>query len=311
MKSIPIGEVLARFETEEEIVCCCCDQMASESFEHHFVSCPAANQMWSSFARAAGVEFLQIKDTAYKWWNATCSAKLRPLFNAITGLLLWQIWKRRNRTRHGDKMNVQEMMIEVNRNLHRLAIFRYPWLRNIPEDWPNLVHFCEGYKPILVPKVIHWKPPMEGTYKCNSDGASKGNPRQSAGGFCIRDWKGEFIFVATYDLGIRTGLEAETSAMEKGLNYCVTHNLLPVCLETDSLVLTKILNGVWEVPWSIKIQIQKIEFLRNNREVAVLHTLREGNKVADYFTNFILSFAGTENKTFQSIQDVPKEGKSY
>ncbi|KAH0635990.1 hypothetical protein KY289_035905 [Solanum tuberosum] len=159
------------------------------------------------------------------------------------------------------------MMMEVNRNLHMLAVFRYPWLRNIPEDWPNLVHFFEGYKPILVPKVIHWKPPMEGTYKCNSDGASKGNPGQSAGGFCIRDWKGEFIFAATYDLGIRTGLEAETSAMEKGLNYCVTHNLLPVCLETDSLVLTKILNGVWEVPWSIKIQIQKIELLRNNREV--------------------------------------------
>ncbi|KAL3337562.1 hypothetical protein AABB24_029946 [Solanum stoloniferum] len=108
---------------------------------------------------------------------------------------------------------------------------------------------------------------MEETYKYNSDEASKGNPGQSAGGFCIRDCKGEFIFAATYDLGIRTRLEAETSAMEKGLNYCVTHNLLSVFLETDSLVLIKILNGVWEVPWSIKIQIQKIEFLRNNRQV--------------------------------------------
>lgn len=66
-----------------------------------------------------------------------------------------------------------------------------------------------------------------------------------------------------------------------------------MCLETDLLVLVKILNGIWEVPWCIKLLINKINFLRNDREVKVLHTFREGNKVADYFTNFIFSFAGT------------------
>ncbi|KAH0679359.1 hypothetical protein KY284_020444 [Solanum tuberosum] len=161
-------------------------KMVTESSQHLFVSCPTANQMWSSFARAVDVE---------------------------------------------------------------------------------------GYKPIVVPNVIYWKPPMERTYKCNSDGASKGNPGQSASGFCIRNWKGELIFAATYDLGIKTGLEAETSATEKGLNYGVTHNLLPVCLKTDSLVLTKILHGSSEVPWSIKVLIKKIEFLRNKREVEVYKDL--------------------------------------
>ncbi|KAK4721575.1 hypothetical protein R3W88_011808 [Solanum pinnatisectum] len=203
------------------------------------------------------------------------------------------------------------MQIDVDHLFHE-GSWNEELLRNVfPEnDWPNLVHFFEGYKPTVVPNVIYWKPPMERTYKCNSDGASKGNPGQSAGGFCIRKWKGELIFAATYDLGIKAGLEAETSAMEKGLNYGVTHNLLPVCLETDSLVLTKILHGSSEVPWSIKVLIKKIEFLRNKKEVEVLHTFREGNKVADYFTNFIFSFAGTKIKTFQSIQQVPKEGKS-
>jgi len=66
-----------------------------------------------------------------------------------------------------------------------------------------------------------------------------------------------------------------------------------VCLETDLLVLVKILNGIWEVPWCIKLLINKINFLRNDREVEVLHTFKEGNKVVDYFTNFIFSFAGT------------------
>ncbi|WMV20474.1 hypothetical protein MTR67_013859 [Solanum verrucosum] len=116
-KRIRIGEFFARIGSEEEIVCCCCDQWAFESYQHMFVSCPAANHMWNWFARAAGVE---------------------------------------------------------------------------------------GYKPTILPIVIYWKPPNDGTYKCNSDGASKGNSGQSAGGFCIRNWKGDFIFAATYELGMIT-----------------------------------------------------------------------------------------------------------
>ncbi|KAH0663866.1 hypothetical protein KY290_029740 [Solanum tuberosum] len=70
-------------------------------------------------------------------------------------------------------------------------------------------------KPTILHTVIYWKPPNDGTYKCNSGGASKGNPGQSAGGFCIRNWKGDFIFAATYKLGMITSLEAETSAWRK------------------------------------------------------------------------------------------------
>ncbi|KAH0732966.1 hypothetical protein KY289_004154 [Solanum tuberosum] len=87
----------------------------------------------------------------FKWWNATCSVKLRPLFNAVPTFIMWQIWKRRNMIRHGGKMSVQGMMMEINRNLHYLAITR----------------------------VVKWKLPNEGVYKCNSDGASKGNPGPS------------------------------------------------------------------------------------------------------------------------------------
>ncbi|KAH0685788.1 hypothetical protein KY285_016347 [Solanum tuberosum] len=74
--------------------------------------------------RATGVEgpFLQLQATIFKWWNAECSAKLRPIFNAIPSFILWEIWKGRNKVKHGD-------------------------------------------------------------------GASKGNPRPSAGVFCIRNWE--------------------------------------------------------------------------------------------------------------------------
>lgn len=85
--------------------------------------------------------------------------KLKPLFNVISGLICWEIWKRRNKLRHGDKMSFYSMISEINRNIHQLATVKYPWLRNIPKEWPSLVRFLEGYKPCVVPKVIYWKAP--------------------------------------------------------------------------------------------------------------------------------------------------------
>lgn len=89
---------------------------------------------------------------------------------------------------------------------------------------------------------------MVGCYKCNSDGVSKGNSGPSAGGFCVRDWNGEFMYVASHRLGVKTSLEAETMAMEKGLQYYLSNQFIPVILETDSLIFSKILDGIWEVP---------------------------------------------------------------
>lgn len=58
------------------------------------------------------------------------------------------------------------------------------------------------------------------------------------------------------------------------------------------------------------MKAKKINSLRNYKEMEVQHTLREGNKVANYFTNLIFSFAGTKNINFQFIQQVPKRGRA-
>lgn len=149
-----------------------------------------------------------------------------------------------------------------------------------------------------------------GCYKCNSDGASKGNLGPSAGGFCIRNWNGEFIYAEYHNLGVKTSLEAEATVMDKGLQYCLDQQLTPVILETDSLILENILDGIWEVPWCISLLIKKIKWMMKNGNVEVKHVMREGNKVADFLTNIIFFFAGTEVKIFHSFQEIPREGKA-
>lgn len=64
--------------------------------------------------------------------------------------------------------------------------------------------------------------------------------------------------------------------------------------------------GIWEVPWSISGMVKKINGLRGHKEVAVQHTLREGNKVADYSANLIFFFTGTTHINFLDIHQAPK-----
>ncbi|KAH0776320.1 hypothetical protein KY290_007731 [Solanum tuberosum] len=116
-----------------------------------------------------------------------------------------------------------------------------------------------------------------GSFKCNSNGASKGNPGPSSGVFCIGNGEGNLIYAEVRRLFDGTNLVAEVVALRLGLEYCVQHNLLLVTLETDSLSLKNILDGIWEIPWSIVMEIKKIRMLMKDKEVTVEHILREGN----------------------------------
>ncbi|XP_049352605.1 uncharacterized protein LOC125817063 [Solanum verrucosum] len=130
------------------------------------------------------------------------------------------------------------------------------------------------------------------SFKCNFDGASKGNPDPSSGPFCIRNREGNLIYAEVRRLFDGINLVAEVVALRLGLEFCVQHNLLPVILEIDSLSLKNILDGIWEIPWVIVMEIERINMLMKDKEVIVENILREGNQLTDFFTNNILCFAG-------------------
>lgn len=84
-----------------------------------------------------------LKEIIFKWWNANCSRKLKLIFNVIPCFILWEIWKKSNRIKHGERLSFQVMIIGVNRNIYRLVRCRYPWLRNISEI--GLTHTFSGW----------------------------------------------------------------------------------------------------------------------------------------------------------------------
>lgn len=58
--------------------------------------------------------------------------------------------------------------------------------------------------------------PQRDTFKCNSDGLSKGNLRPSAIGSCIRDWEGNWCMLKL-ELTEDTSLIAEAWAIKTGM----------------------------------------------------------------------------------------------
>lgn len=111
-------------------------------------------------------------------------------------------------------------------------------------------------------------------YKCNSDGAARGNPGPCSEAFCVRNKCGDLIDAEGTKLSENSNLIAEVIAFRMGLEYCIQHQLISLVVEKDSLTIKNILDGVWKVPWCITVEIGKIKFNLQNATVEVVHTYR-------------------------------------
>lgn len=90
-------------------------------------------------------------------------------------------------------MSPWNMMKEITRTLVFLIKTFYPWLKFIPENWPDLLSFLQGYTPRSTCSVVYWSIFNIGHYKCNSDRASRGNLSHSSSAYSIRDDQGNFF----------------------------------------------------------------------------------------------------------------------
>lgn len=117
--------------------------------------------------------------------------KLKKIFTSVPSIIMWHLWKRRNSLRNGRTVSFNSLVLKVNTDIWRLVKILYPRLQQIPISWPGIVDYIENYRPKLYYLVVSWKPPEQEYFKCNTDGASRGNPGRSSYGFCIRNHRGD------------------------------------------------------------------------------------------------------------------------
>lgn len=97
-------------------------------------------------------------------------------------------------------------------------------------------------------KNIVWKRPEEGQVKCNCYGASKGNPGESSYVFCVRNHRGDLLWVEASRVGITTNTKVEAIAILMCQQYCASANYNSVIVETDSINMICIVTKEWRIP---------------------------------------------------------------
>ena len=89
----------------------------------------------------------------------------------------------------------------------------------------------------LIRKNIGWRPLVNGYWKLNFDGASRGNPGPSGFGVCIRNSFGDVVAITVSPFPINTNNMAEAHAFLAGLILTKQGNFHWLHIEGDSSII--------------------------------------------------------------------------
>ncbi|XP_028055196.1 uncharacterized protein LOC114259389 [Camellia sinensis] len=232
------------------------------------------------------------------WIGSTCgNFNTGSGFNIITNSVVdgrdWKwIWKDRNRLVFDNFSNSTQNSLK--------SIWDY--VHEIEEAFQSLLH--PHYS---VPRLIKWCLPPAGKLKLNTDGCSKGDPGQARYGGLLQDETGTWIWGYYGKLGQCTSIEAEIWAIYGGLTILFQKGTTNVVIETDSeQAIQQIQHG--PTPNSpFKALIEDAKFLLQRCDCPLIHTFREGNKVADLLAN--LGVAQSEHVLI--LEDPPTEATAF
>ncbi|XP_075100498.1 uncharacterized protein LOC142176491 [Nicotiana tabacum] len=188
-----------------------------KSLQHLFFRSETARTTWNYFLTRAGisVEGLTLHQAITKCWTANVCLRLKPALVKVR--------------KHGMDM--------------------------VPHKWQDLLAMMENFTPKLKVTKVMWEFPSAGWLKFNTDGASRGNPGRSSIGFCIRNENGDIVKSVGKEIEETTNIVAEAKAMVEALRFCRFHQYSHVWLQTDSMLLKKIMVGIWKPPWIISEQV--------------------------------------------------------
>ncbi|XP_070057071.1 uncharacterized protein [Nicotiana tomentosiformis] len=186
------------------------------------------------------------------------------LLRALPSCIIWELWKRRNSMKYGEAVTTSRVIYQVSSTLQALI-----------QELPG-----------------------EGWIKVNTDGASRGNPKRSAIGYCVRNGIGDVCYAVGKQLNKATNTEAEAEDIVEALRFCRLQQYTKVWIQTDLMLLKNIIDGSWKPPWCIADQVEEIMHLLEGYINKVSHINRECNKLADHLANYALDFGDIECEEF-------------
>jgi len=162
----------------------------------------------------------------------------------------------------------------------------------------SVENYIEGssFTPSHKNQFIRWHPPTPGTVKLNFDGSLQGN--SAAGGYIIRDWKGEILAMGASNYGNTSVIMAESRALRDGLQAALSSSFHRLVIEGDNAIVIGAFKKELQVPWRIKTIMRDIQVLAQQASfIQITHIYREANMAADWLSKLGHSIAETWSAT--------------
>jgi len=259
-----------------------------------------ANQLWDKVSfrcqkRCRGEG--DIINSLRQWPKHPYKSKvLNHLWSIIPGIVLWNVWKKRNHRIFKNKRSpLEETWSRIHRNIQETMALQVwtkedlpstdnehnilvNWQLQLPQDSLKISTSNNNCK-----NICYWKAPPKNSYKLNFDGASKGNPGAAEYGGILRDYEGIPIRIYFGNIGWDTNNSAELEGLWQGLLQAWNLNLQPLMVEGDSQILinmaTRIQNGSLArkvaSSWRLEARLSDIaQKLSNFRAISFIHTKR-------------------------------------
>eukprot|EP00253_Pinus_taeda_P028396 PITA_28396 len=205
-------------------------QSQEEMLQHLLDSCPLANHLWEKTGFRCQRKCRTSKDiiNSMRLWHLSPykSTLLNHLWRIIPGLLLWTIWKERNKRIFKDQSTPLEIIwgnfchnLQETLSLKTWVADDFPMQANEIAIWENwniqLPHGSPACKPSDSSNISKhsWLPPPRHRFKLNFDGASKGNPGKAGFGGIFRDHKGSPLLIYLGNIGWDTNNSAELEGL--------------------------------------------------------------------------------------------------
>lgn len=253
-----------------------------ETILHVLRDCPKAKQIWGSIlGQTMLLNFNNL--SLYDWLEGNIKEELYDTlivgWNERFMSTIWWIWKWRN------SFIFRENEINLQSKLD--------FLRSV---WSDTEEAFRTVSPITtLPKrnrimMVGWKPPPQGTWKLNTDGAKENSYGLAACGGLIRSCHGILVKGFTCKIGRCTAFAAEVWGVFHGLQLAWNLGLRHVQVEVDSKDVIKALQSNEEVTDDARNVIYACKnLIQKEWNVTLLHVFREGNTAADHLARLGLS----------------------
>ncbi|WMV29180.1 hypothetical protein MTR67_022565 [Solanum verrucosum] len=199
-------------------MCGCYEVPVRETVEHLFLQGKTTSTVWAYFSKAAGLlgPWIQVKQVIRKRWDTHGNPRQKRVYQAIPNVNLWFLWRMRNTLLRGGAYTIKKVIWDISNTIKNFIEMKFK-CTIIPNTWPQMVALLEVYRPVFQTQVVRWLMPPVGWWKCNTDGASRGNPGPSAAAFCIRNSTGDLVGAKGVKIQDSTSIVAEAIVVREGL----------------------------------------------------------------------------------------------